>query len=154
MVVYNLTCDKEHRFEGWFGSAADFDAQIADGLVECPACGSSGVKRLPSASYVSRGLQRDNVAPRSHDGAGKEGQRQDGLEEAVRRVAGALEEAFRRSEDVGRGFAEEARRIHYREAPSRNIRGVASNREVAELRDEGIEVTVVPIPTPVPDNLH
>jgi hypothetical protein len=48
------------------------------------------------------------------------------------------------TEDVGERFAEEARRIHYKEAPERGIRGVASKDEAAALADEGI--AVVPLP--------
>ena len=50
------------------------------------------------------------------------------------------------TEDVGERFAEEARRIHYREAPERGIRGVASPDEARELADEGIEVFSLSIP--------
>mgnify|MGYP001373332840 CR=1 FL=1 len=46
----------------------------------------------------------------------------------------------------GRVVAEEARRIHYREADSRNIYGEATDRESAELREEGIEFGSVPWP--------
>ena len=63
------------------------------------------------------------------------------------RRAGVLT-AFRRltemllanCEDVGEDFADEARKIHYVEAPERSIRGVATAEEYEELRDEGIEV--------------
>ena len=48
--------------------------------------------------------------------------------------------------DVGRAFPEEARKIHYGEAPERQIRGVASTKEVEALRDEGIEVVALPVP--------
>ncbi len=44
------------------------------------------------------------------------------------------------TEDVGDRFADEARKIHYREAPERGIRGVASPDEARELAEEGIEV--------------
>jgi hypothetical protein len=37
-------------------------------------------------------------------------------------------------------FAEEARRIHYVEAPERSIRGEASAEEYEALLEEGIEV--------------
>jgi hypothetical protein len=43
-------------------------------------------------------------------------------------------------EDVGADFAEEARRIHYVEAPERSIRGEASAEEYEALLEEGIEV--------------
>lgn len=50
-------------------------------------------------------------------------------------------------EDVGDGFAEEARRIHYAEVPERNIMGRTSREEAEALRDEGIEVFALPLPT-------
>jgi hypothetical protein len=50
------------------------------------------------------------------------------------------------TEDVGERFAEEARRIHYSEAPERAIRGSTSPEEALALRDEGIEVYAVPLP--------
>jgi hypothetical protein len=51
------------------------------------------------------------------------------------------------TEDVGRAFPEEARRIHYEEAPRRPIRGVATREEARELADEGIPVVSLPIPS-------
>ena len=48
------------------------------------------------------------------------------------------------TEDVGERFAEEARRIHYKEAPERGIRGVASKDEAEALADEGIAVMPLP----------
>jgi len=39
MKVLNLQCSHSHSFEGWFSSEADFQDQLAAGLVECPMCG-------------------------------------------------------------------------------------------------------------------
>ena len=50
------------------------------------------------------------------------------------------------SEDVGHAFADEARKIHYNEAPQRPIRGHASEDECDALRDEGIEILSLPVP--------
>ena len=49
------------------------------------------------------------------------------------------------TEDVGQQFADEARRMHYGEAPVRGIRGQATRREAMEMREEGIEVMALPI---------
>ena len=49
------------------------------------------------------------------------------------------------SEDVGNDFAQEARKIHYMEAPSRSIRGEATADDYESLREEGIEILRVPI---------
>ena len=59
-----------------------------------------------------------------------------------------IDEMLQKSEDVGKAFPEEARRIHYREAPARSIRGLATNEEHAELIEEGIAVLRLPVPSP------
>jgi hypothetical protein len=41
---------------------------------------------------------------------------------------------------------EEARRIHYKEAPARSIRGQASDEEHEAMVEEGIPVARLPIP--------
>ena len=48
------------------------------------------------------------------------------------------------TDNVGRAFPEEARKIHYEEAPKRGIRGQATHEEADALREEGIEFMSVP----------
>ena len=57
-----------------------------------------------------------------------------------------LDELLAKSEDVGKEFPAEARKIFYEEAPARAIRGEASAREHQELLDEGIPVARLPVP--------
>lgn len=45
---------------------------------------------------------------------------------------------------VGPRFAEEARKIHYREADPRGIYGEATKEESEALKEEGIEFGTVP----------
>ena len=58
----------------------------------------------------------------------------------------ALRQLIESTENVGREFPEQARRIHYGESPRRSIRGQASREEAEELREEGIEVLSLPVP--------
>jgi hypothetical protein len=58
------------------------------------------------------------------------------------------------TEDVGERFAEEARRIHYNEAPERAIRGSTSREEASALREEGIEVFALPLPDALKGSLQ
>jgi hypothetical protein len=54
----------------------------------------------------------------------------------------------RNCEDVGKGFATEARRIHKGEAKTRGIYGEATEAETKALLDDGIEVAAIPwVPT-------
>ena len=48
------------------------------------------------------------------------------------------------SENVGRKFPEEARKIHYGESEERPIYGEASLEEAADLVEEGIDVAPLP----------
>jgi hypothetical protein len=56
----------------------------------------------------------------------------------------AMRDLMVRSEDVGPAFAEEARKIHYQEAPERSIRGQTTSDEAQALREEGINVFALP----------
>ena len=56
-----------------------------------------------------------------------------------------MRELMGRSEDVGNSFAEEARKIHYKETPERSIRGQTTLDEAEALREEGIEVMAMPM---------
>ena len=48
------------------------------------------------------------------------------------------------SDDVGDQFAEEARKIHYCDAPDRPIHGTATQDDLSSLADEGISVIRLP----------
>jgi hypothetical protein len=53
--------------------------------------------------------------------------------------------------DVGQRFPEEARKIHYGEAPPRGIAGTASGEEARALIEEGIEILMLP---PLPEEAN
>jgi len=155
--IFDLICANDHRFEGWFSSAADFERQRDGGLIACPLCGDSKVVKVPSATYVNTGASdRAPRAPSASENA-EEGETNPArvqyanLRSAV--LAKVVEYVVKNTVDVGEAFPEEARRIHYGEAPERRIRGTASPKEVAELRDEGIDVVPLPVTVPV-DNTH
>jgi len=57
-----------------------------------------------------------------------------------------LDELLSKSEDVGKEFPVEARKIYYQEVPARAIRGQATEQEHDELVDEGIPVARLPVP--------
>jgi hypothetical protein len=145
MVVYNLVCEHEHGFEGWFASLQTYEDQAQQGLLACPVCGSANVARRPSASYV-----------RVSSSSGAEDQRQVAMTAQDPRLLWAkmIDLIRRNTEDVGDRFAEEARKIHYQEVQPKNIRGVASTQQLAELNDEGIEVFPLPAQMQLPDKLQ
>jgi hypothetical protein len=141
MKVLNLHCGQGHVFEGWFAGEDDFQAQLGQGLLECPMCGTHEVRKALSAPRLNLGARgpasppSSEAAPASAPGAAL----QAAWLHAARRI-------MAESEDVGARFAEEARRMHYGEASQRAIRGQASLEETAQLLDEGIAVVPLPLP--------
>lgn len=136
MIVLNLICDREHRFEGWFANADAFADQRSRALVQCPQCGSTHIERRPSAPYVNTSTPRGDTVPS-----------QPPVDPA--QVMAALRLAARSAEDVGERFPDEARRIHYGESEARSIRGRASGDDLGELLEEGILVLPVPEDPPL-----
>jgi hypothetical protein len=131
--VFDLRCKHDHRFEGWFGSDADWQSQREQGQVECPMCGDTAIERMPSA-------------PRLNLGAAASSEPVQMAKPSAAQAAWlqAMRELVARTEDVGERFADEARRIHYGEVEQRGIRGRATRQQSAALREEGIEVMPLP----------
>ncbi len=139
MIVFNLGCENSHRFEGWFASSEDFERQVDGKLVACPLCGNANIARLPHAAHVKSGAKE-----RPTRAGGAPSQQYANMDNEV--LAKIVERIIENTEDVGAAFPEEARKIHYREAPERRIRGTASRDEVEALKEEGVEVVALPLP--------
>ena len=136
MKVLDLQCAQGHGFEGWFGSEEDFQSQQARALVQCPLCGDATISKKLSAPRLS--LSRAS-APEARERS-ESSDRSEPSEQALA-VAGPHDADMAKrwmeigrhlmanTTDVGQAFAEEARKIHYGEAPERGIRGQTSARE-------------------------
>jgi hypothetical protein len=147
MILYKLKCKKGHEFEAWFASSHAFDRQEKRRQLSCPTCGTSS---------VSKALMAPNVAPRNRRKAApgraapaqapkSETQRVAAHSELVSAMRKLRAEIEAKSEYVGQRFPEEARKIHYEEAPARGIHGEATAEEAKALREEGIEFYPLPI---------
>jgi hypothetical protein len=188
--VFDLQCQLNHVFEGWFGSEEDYLQQKQRGLLQCPICNSHEIHKRLSAPRLNFGAksphqnseldkaQPENQKPRSQE----QGATSNGLpanlpsassaspnpqtkpadfqpsEQDILAIQGAILELARKvianTEDVGERFADEARLIHYGDAPERPIRGQASEDEKASLREEGIEIHEVLIPKAANETLQ
>jgi hypothetical protein len=135
LIKYSLRCDNGHAFEGWFSSGSDFDAQQARGLVTCAVCGSASVVKALMAPAVSGAANEEQ--PARVAGGGPPAEMVAKLRELVTHIRA-------NSEDVGNRFPEEARKIHYGEAPARGIIGQARHEEIGALLEEGIEIAPLP----------
>ena len=152
MIVFDLHCNEDHRFEGWFGSAKDFASQKKRGLLSCPTCGDTSIERGLSAPRLNMGAvepKQPAQVPAVQKTPDMEGK--DAFAVAQMLYSRMLDEILTKSEDVGKKFPEEARKIYYQESPGRAIRGQATAEEHDALVDEGIPVARFPI---LPDRLN
>ena len=147
MIVFDLQCASGHRFEGWFSSADDFDAQKGRGLLSCPNCASTEIRRMPSATRFNMGVEAPKPQEKKEQPQKTpEMEGKDPFAIAQMLYSRMLDEVLTKSEDVGNEFPTEARKIFYSQAPSRAIRGQATNEEHQELLEEGIPVARIPVP--------
>ena len=146
MIVYDLLCAAGHRFEGWFKSAGDFTSQKKRKLVSCPSCGGTQVHRVPSATRANLGAQPPKAPPAKAPAKTAQMEGKDPFAIAQMLYSNMLDELLTKSEDVGKKFPEEARKIFYEQSPARMIRGQATDAEHDELLEEGIPVARLPVP--------
>ncbi|KWR89834.1 DUF1178 family protein [Cupriavidus sp. IDO] len=152
MKVLDLRCAQDHRFEGWFASEEDAQSQISRDLVQCPVCGDHAVSRLPSAPRLNLSGATARPAGRAEGSPPAQAPAAQMTLQAL--YLKAVKQVLAQTEDVGDRFAEEARRMHYDEAPERGIRGSASAEEVQELAEEGIEAFPLVVPDALKQTAH
>ncbi|WP_333610780.1 DUF1178 family protein [Brevundimonas bullata] len=139
MIRYALACDHDHGFEAWFASSSDYDDQAARGLVECPFCGSTGVRKQVMAPAVA-GTKKAAPAP---DMAKMQAM----MMQAARQVRDHVEQNF---DYVGDAFAREARDIHEGRSEKREIYGEATPADIKKLKDDGVPCAALPSLPPDP----
>ena len=133
MIVFNLNCsDCTSSFEGWFENTKDYNQQIKKGLLTCPSCNSTQIKK---------GLMAPNVSKKSNSKISK---RNKSIASNVKKLKKIIEKEF---DYVGDKFTEEAKKIKYGETKKRAIYGEASIEQTKELMDEDIDVLPLPFST-------
>jgi hypothetical protein len=158
MIRYALTCEKGHGFESWFPDSASFDAQVKRRLVTCPVCDSVKIEKAimsPNIARKDREIMAETAeseanAPVSAAAPASAPAQPVVLlsDEAV--ALRAMLRAFRKhvvenADDVGKGFAEEALKIHHGEADHRAIYGEATLDDARMLEEEGVAFSPLPV---------
>jgi len=133
VIIYDLKCENNHIFEGWFNDRTAFEEQKKKGLVTCPLCGSLSIDIVPSSITVM-GRRTGKSSKKNKDTFPMKD---------LRMFHEYIDKTF---EDVGSKFAEVALKIHLGEEDSRNIKGTTTKTEEDTLREEGIPFVKIPIP--------
>ena len=138
MIFYDLICGNEHEFESWFQDSAAYDKLRKAGQVACPVCGDAKISKSLMAPAVSGAKKKgDTQKAVSSEAAQQMGQYMAAIKEL-------RSEVEKNCDYVGDKFPEEARKIHYGEAETRNIYGEASDDDAQDLQEEGIEFQRIP----------
>ncbi len=160
MIVFDLKCRNGHLFEAWFNSAENFERLRKAGHVSCAVCGASKVEKALQAPRITSSKKKGSratvaaaeapppAAPSetalngpgryaNDPAAGK-------ATELMQQLAELRVQIEKNCDYVGKRFPEEARKIHYGEAPKRNIYGEASDVEARSLAEEGVEFARIP----------
>ena len=142
MIKYALACEQAHEFESWFPSSEAFEAQRKRGFVTCPFCDSARVEKQIMAPSVAR----KDKAPEAPAAVPQPVVVLSDREQEMRAALRALREhVMKNAENVGKGFVEEARKMHYGETEERSIYGEADLAEARALLEEGIDVLPLPV---------
>ena len=133
MIAFDLQCDKGHVFEGWFEDSQAYDAQKRKGLITCPSCNSTAISKLPSTFAIKGSQSSGNPLDRQID-----------LKKMNNEIIDYVNKNF---DNVGCEFAKEALKMHYGVSEPRNIRGVSTDKEEKMLKEEGIDILKLPVPS-------
>ena len=137
MIHYALVCENEHRFEAWFRNAEAYDEQHKRGIVTCPICMTKAVDKAIMAPALSKAVGAEKKISFS---AGHPQHAE--LREALKALR---QKVVSEADYVGDKFAEEARKIHFKDAEARGIYGEATPEEAAALLEDGVDF--MPLPT-------
>ena len=136
MILFDLQCDKNHKFECWFASSAKYEEQLKNKMIVCPYCNSTKIQK----SLMAPNINTKSTIKNSKKNNKKE-LKQDNIENKIKKLKKYIE---KNTDNVGKNFAEEARKIYYGETKSRPIRGESTEKEVQELAEDGIPFSQLP----------
>ena len=135
MIKYSLICNKcDLTFESWFASSKEFEKLKKRKFLNCHNCGSLDVKKSLMAPNLINNKKNQN-----HE---KDTKKLNKIKKTLKEYQKFIKNNF---EYVGDNFAYEARSIHYNnKKKEKGIYGIASKKDLEDLREEGIETKMIP----------
>ena len=134
MIHYALVCENTHKFEAWFRNAEAYEQQKTRGIVTCPICSTGAVDKALMAPALGRPVPEKVALSIGHP-------EQAQLREALKALR---HKVVSEADYVGDKFAEEARKIHFKDVEAHGIYGEATRDEVASLVEDGVDFMPLP----------
>ena len=135
MIKYKLICQNcDLSFDSWFASSREYDKLKKKNYLSCHNCNSKKIeKTLMAPKLLNRSYLKNSNVKNSK------------FKEVRKRIKEYQKFIKDNFEYVGENFAYEARSIHYNQKKkNKGIYGSASNKEIKELKEEGVEAEVIP----------
>ena len=135
MIKYKLTCkDCEIFFDSWFSSSNEYEKLKKKNFINCHICNSLNVEKSLMSPNVFN--SKNNIKIDAENKRYKE----------IKKKLSNYQKFIQKNLDyVGENFAYEARLIHYKNKKnSKGIYGIATKKDLTELREEGIETEMIP----------
>ena len=134
MIKYKLLCnDCELKFDSWFSSSSEYEKLKKKKLLICHNCNSEKVeKTLMAPQLISKAKNEEKFGTQKYKK----------IKKTIKNYQKFIKDNFRY---VGDNFAYEARSIHYNsKKPTKGIYGKASQKDIKELKEEGIDTQLIP----------
>ena len=133
MIKYKLICkDCNLSFDSWFSSSNEYEKLKRKNFLNCHHCDSKKIEKTIMAPKIINKEEKLNL----------EKIRSNQINKKLKEYQNFIKDNF---DYVGNNFAYEARSIHYdKKRKEKGIYGTASNDEIKELKEEGIETEVIP----------
>ena len=134
MIKYKLICQNcDLSFDSWFASSREYDKLKKKNYLSCHNCNSKNIeKTLMAPKLINR--SKSKITEKKILKFKK-------IDKKIKEYQKFIQNNF---QYVGQNFAHEARLIHYNKKKNKGVYGTASNNEVKELKEEGIEVETLP----------
>jgi len=135
MIKYRLICkDCTSKFDSWFASSKEFERLKKKNFLNCHVCNSKKIEKTLMAPKLISNSNKENFKKKNFKA--KE------INKKIKEYQKFIKNNF---EYVGKNFAYEARSIHYNnKKKEKGIFGTATNDEIKELKDEGIDAETIP----------
>ena len=135
MIKYKLICKEcDLKFDSWFASSNEYDKLKKRKLLNCHNCNSFKIEKSLMAPQL---INRKNKSKTTFDEV-----KYSKIKKTIKNYQKFIKDNFKY---VGDNFAYEARSIHYKsKKKSKGIYGTASDQDLKELKEEGIDTQMIP----------
>ena len=133
MIKYRLKCKKCQKiFDSWFATSKEYEKLKINNFLNCHFCNSKNIeKTLMAPNVLSQKKNNKNIIKKDNV-----------IKRKILEFQNFIEKNF---ENVGDDFVYKARSIHYdNKNYKKGIYGNASEKQIKELKDEGIETNIFP----------